>query len=56
MANNPKDPKAWKGSTWLYPMGTTAQATLVAGLQQVGLNISDVKSVNMDVAGRAHGL
>jgi sulfonate transport system substrate-binding protein len=51
MAKNPKDPKAWKGTTWLYPMGTTAQATLVAGLKKVGLNITDVKSVNMDVAG-----
>lgn len=51
MAKNPKDPKAWKNTKWLYPMGTTAQATLVAALKQLGLNISDVKSVNMDVAG-----
>lgn len=50
MANNPKDPNSWKGTTWLFPMGTTAQATLVAGLKKVGLNITDVKSVNMDVA------
>jgi ABC-type nitrate/sulfonate/bicarbonate transport system substrate-binding protein len=50
LAANPKDPNAWKGTTWLYPMGTTAQATLVAGLKKVGLNMNDIKSVNMDVA------
>lgn len=50
LATNPKDPASWKGTTWLYPMGTTAQATLVAGLKKVGLGMTDIKSVNMDVA------
>ena len=50
LAKNPTDPNSWKGTTWLYPMGTTAQATLVAGLRKVGLSINDIKSVNMDVA------
>lgn len=50
LAKNPTDPNSWKGTTWLYPMGTTAQATLVANLGKVGLSINDIKSVNMDVA------
>lgn len=50
LAKNPKDPASWKGTTWLYPVGTTAQATLVAGLKEVGLGLNDIESVNMDVA------
>jgi len=50
IAKNPKDPAAWKGTTWLYPAGTTAQATLTSGLKKVGLGMTDIKSVNMDVA------
>ena len=55
LAKDPKNPSNWKGSTWLYPMGTTAQAVLAAGLTQVGLNISDVKSINMDVSSALTG-
>lgn len=50
MAKSPKDAASWKGTTWLYPMGATAQATLVAALDKVSLGLNDVKSVNMDVA------
>lgn len=50
LAKKPEDPASWKGTTWLYPIGTTAQATLVAALAKVGLGINDVKSINMDVA------
>lgn len=50
LAKEPKNPASWKNTTWLFPMGTTAQATLVAGLKKVGLNVSDIKSINMDVA------
>ena len=55
LANDVKNPANWKGTTWLYPMGTTAQAVLAGGLQQVGLNIPDVKSINMDVASALTG-
>ena len=50
LVENPDDPESWKGTTWLYPVGTTAQATLVAALDKVGLDISDVNSVNMDIS------
>ncbi len=50
LAKDPKNADNWKGTTWLYPIGTTAQATLVAALKQVGLGLDDIKSVNMDVA------
>jgi len=50
LAAKPQDPNSWRSTTRLLPLGTTAQATLVAALQKVGLNFSDIKSVNMDVA------
>jgi len=55
LAKDAKNPDNWKGTTWLYPLGTTAQATLVAALKNVGLGLSDVKSVNMDVASALTG-
>lgn len=55
LAKDMKDPANWKGTTWLYPIGTTAQATLVGALKNVGLNLSDVKSINMDVASALTG-
>jgi len=55
LAKDSKDPANWKGTTWLYPLGTTAQATLVGALKNVGLNLSDVKSINMDVASALTG-
>jgi sulfonate transport system substrate-binding protein len=55
LAKNIKDPANWKGTTWLYPLGTTVQATLVAALKNVGLGLKDVKSINMDVASALTG-
>lgn len=46
----PQNPASWKGTTWLYPMGTTSQAVLAEALRRVGLTLSDVRSVNMDVS------
>ncbi len=55
LAQNPADPASWKGTTWLYPIGTTAQATLVAALTKRGLTMNDVNSINMDVASALTG-
>ncbi len=55
LAKDPKNPANWKGTSWLYPLGTTAQPVLVAALKQVGLGIADVKSINMDVASALTG-
>ncbi|MDF2523522.1 MAG: hypothetical protein K0R31_1163 [Clostridiales bacterium] len=55
LAKDPKNPDSWKGTTWIYPAGTTAQATLVSALKNVGLTLKDVKSVNMDVANALTG-
>ena len=50
IAQNPNDPEAWKNTTWLYPNGTTAHLAISKKLEQIGLDESDIKSVNMDVA------
>ncbi len=55
LSKDPSKPENWKGTTWIYPAGTTAQATLVTALQKVGLTLKDVKSVNMDVANALTG-
>lgn len=55
LAKDMKNPDNWKGTTWLYPLGTTAQATLVAALKNVSLGLKDVKSINMDVASALTG-
>ena len=55
LAKDPKNPANWKGSTWLYPIGTTAQATLVAALKEVGLGNDDIRSINMDVVSALTG-
>lgn len=55
LATKPNDPASWKGSSWLYPVGTTAQAVLVAALEKVGLGINDIKTINMDVASALTG-
>ena len=55
LVKDPKNPANWKGTTWLYPLGTTAQAVLVTALKQVGLSMTDIKSVNMDVASALTG-
>jgi sulfonate transport system substrate-binding protein len=55
LAKDPTNPDNWKGTEWIYPKGTTAQATLVSALKKVGLSISDIKSTNMDVANALTG-
>lgn len=55
LAKDPTNPDNWKGTEWIYPAGTTAQATLVSALKKVGLSISDIKSTNMDVANALTG-
>lgn len=55
LAKDPTNPASWKNTTWVYPAGTTAQAVLVNALKNVGLNLKDVKSVNMDVANALTG-
>ena len=41
---------AWKGTKWLYPVGTNLHMTLAAALNGFGLSVSDIESVNMDVS------
>lgn len=55
LAKDSSNPENWKGTEWIYPAGTTAQATLVSALKKVGLSISDIKSTNMDVANALTG-
>jgi sulfonate transport system substrate-binding protein len=55
LAKDPTNPANWKGTNWIYPAGTTAQATLVTALQKVGLSLKDIKSTNMDVANALTG-
>lgn len=55
LANNPENPDNWKGTEWIYPAGTTAQATLVSALEKVGLSMNDIKSINMDVSNALTG-
>jgi len=55
LAKDPSNPDNWKGTEWIYPAGTTAQATLVSALKKVGLSLSDIKSTNMDVANALTG-
>lgn len=50
LATDPKNPANWKGTKWLGPVGTTGQAVLVAGLKNVGLKLSDVTCLNMDIS------
>jgi ABC-type nitrate/sulfonate/bicarbonate transport system substrate-binding protein len=55
LAADPKNPENWRGTEWIYPAGTTAQATLVSALDEVGLSLQDVTSINMDVANALTG-
>lgn len=43
-------PEDWKGTRWLYPIGTNLHMTLAAALRAQGLAINDIESVNMDVS------
>lgn len=55
LAKDPSNPENWKGTEWIYPAGTTAQAVLVNALTKVGLSLNDIKSTNMDVANALTG-
>jgi len=55
LAQNKNDPANYRGTQWLYPIGTTAQATLAAHLQKLGLSLQDIKSTNMDVVSAVTG-
>lgn len=55
LAEDPSNPENWRGTTWIYPAGTTAQATLVSALEKLGLSLEDVTSVNMDVSSALTG-
>lgn len=48
LAKDPANPELWKGVTCVYPAGTTAQAVLAKYLNNMGLTLADVESVNMD--------
>lgn len=48
IAKDPKNPALWKGVTCVYPTGTTGQAVLAQYLQNIGLSLKDVVSVNAD--------
>ncbi len=50
IVKDPTNPASWKGTTWLYPVGTTVQPVLTSALKKVGLDLNDVKSINMDQA------
>lgn len=50
IAANPEDPASWEGATAIYAMGTTNQAVLAIYLQSIGMQLSDIESVNIDVA------
>jgi sulfonate transport system substrate-binding protein len=55
LAKDPSNPENWKGTEWIYPAGTTAQAVLVNALKKVNLSLDDIKSTNMDVANALTG-
>ena len=50
LAKDSDNPENWKGTKWLYPVGTTAHFTLSTKLNKVGLTDADITSVNMDVS------
>lgn len=55
IAEDPENPELWKGATCVYPAGTTAQAVLAKYLNNMGLTLADVESVNMDNANALTG-
>jgi len=42
-------PEDWKGTKWLYPVGTNLHLVLASALEKEGLTIDDISTVNMDV-------
>lgn len=48
IAADMENPELWKGKVCVYPAGTTAQAVLAKYLNNMGLTLADVESVNMD--------
>lgn len=55
LAEDPENPENWKGITAVYPAGTTAQAVLAKYLNNIGLTLADIESVNMDNANALTG-
>ena len=55
IAADPENPEVWKGASCVYPAGTTAQAVLAKYLNNIGLTLADVESVNMDNANALTG-
>ncbi len=55
LAEDPTNPENWKGTEWVYPTGTTAQAVLVNALAKLGLTLNDITSTNMDNASSLTG-
>ena len=49
LALDKDNPNVWRGTHWVYPMGTTAQLVLAANLSRLGLSLMDVNSTSMDV-------
>lgn len=49
LAEDPSNPDNWK-CEWVYASGTTCQAVLAVGLQEMGLSMDDITSVNVDLA------
>ena len=48
LAADPDNPDLWRGATVIYPTGTTGQAVLAQYLENIGLTMNDIESVNMD--------
>jgi ABC-type nitrate/sulfonate/bicarbonate transport system substrate-binding protein len=55
LAQERNNPAVWRGTQWLYPQGTTAQAVLAAALSNLGLTLQDIRSTNMDVVSALTG-
>lgn len=55
IAADPENPEVWKNASCVYPAGTTAQAVLAKYLNNIGLTLADVESVNMDNANALTG-
>ncbi len=55
IAKDPDNPELWKGAACVYPAGTTAQAVLAKYLNNMGLTLADVESINMDNANALTG-
>ena len=55
LAQDKNNPANYRGTQWLYPLGTTAQAVVAAKLSKLGLSLQDIRSTNMDVVSALTG-